>query len=390
MEKFKKIMRPKYRFHIELYDEHIDINGKIKASGIKFDKLEEHWLYNKNGWQVEAKDLEKLGLPLVESDQEIDVQDKNIYRFPKITLPRQKMDLLKDKYNCKVIRDITKADISIVSLKLFDTLLERTWANSIPYQSLFQVVKWMKADKNAFTDLATAKIQEFLNETPTFSMIDFKVNKHWNVSYSSNPKLYDEINKYMVDEDLNNEEGSDWILPKKSAEAFNNLLQSTSQIVFDTDISNIIDGELAVIENDKYEDIEKMILSTDIDNRSLAVEMMANCNIEKSFDVVSGLYYWKYDWFKNTNNWNSVNVKAMRNRLKAYEGVHNTSTIYSFNNYLSLLAKDRKLTRFAVDRSRQQLLNTLLGPIVGDSSDIFKVDLDNLYIVDKIEENINE
>ena len=182
----------------------------------------------------------------------------------------------------------------------------------------------------------------------------------------------------------------DWILPKKSAEAFDNLLQSTSQIVFDTDISNIIDGELAVIENDKYEDIEKMILSTDIDNRSLAVEMMANCNIEKSFDVVSGLYYWKYDWFKSTNNWNSVNVKAMRNRLKAYEGVHNTSTIYSFNNYLSLLAKDRKLTRFAVDRSRQQLLNTLLGPIVGDSSDIFKVDLDNLYIVDKIEENINE
>lgn len=380
-------MRPKYKFNISLYDEHIDSNGKIKASAIEFFKIEEQWLYNKNGWQVETEDLEKLGLPIVDPDQEIDLQDKKIYRFPKITLPRQKMDLIKDKYNCKVIRDITKADISIVSLKLFDALIERTWASSIPYQSLFQVVKWLKADKNAFTDLATVKIQEFLNETPTFSMIDFNVNKHWN---GSNPKLYDEVNKYMADEDLNNEEGSDWILPKKNAEAFNNLLQSTSQIVFDTDISNIIDSELAVIENDKYEDILKMIESTDIDNRSLAVEMMANCNIEKSFDVVSGLYYWKYDWFKNTNNWNSVNVKAMRNRLKAYEGVHNTNTIYSFNNYLSLLAKDRKLTRFAVDRSRKQLLNTLLGPIVGDSSDIFKVDLDNLYIVDKIEENVNE
>jgi hypothetical protein len=380
-------MRPKYKFNIYLYDEHIDSNGKIKASAIEFNKVEEQWLYNKNGWQVEAEDLEKIGLPVVESDQEIDLQDKKIYRFPKITLPRQKMDLIKDKYNCKVIRDITKADICIVSLKLFDTLLERTWASSIPYQSLFQVVKWMKADKDAFTDLATAKIQEFLNETPTFSMIDFKVNKHWN---GSSPKLYDEVNKYMIDEDLSNDEGNDWILPKKSAEAFNNLMQSTSQIVFDTDISNIIDSELAVIGNDKYEDIRKMIESTDIDNRSLAVEMMANCNIEKSFDVVSGLYYWKYEWFKSTNNWNSVNVKAMRNRLKAYEGVHNTNTIYSFNNYLSLLAKDRKLTRFAVDKSRKQLLNTLLGPIVGDSSDIFKVDLDNLYIVDKIEENVNE
>ncbi len=380
-------MRPKYKFNIFLYDEHIDTNGKIKASAIEFNKVEEQWLYNKNGWQVEAEDLEKLGLPVVESDQEIDLQDKKIYGYPNINLPRQKMYLIKDKYNCIVIRDITKADICIVSLKLFDTLLERTWASSIPYQSLFQVVKWMKADKNAFTDLATAKIQEFLNETPTFSMIDFKVNKHWN---GSNPKIYDEVNKYMADEDLNNDGGNDWILPKKSAQAFNNLMQSTSQIVFDTDISNIIDSELAVIGNDKYEDIRKMIESTDIDNRSLAVEMMANCNIEKSFDVVSGLYYWKYEWFKNTNNWNSVNVKAMRNRLKAYEGVHNTNTIYSFNNYLSLLAKDRKLTRFAVDKSRKQLLNTLLGPIVGDSSDIFKVDLDNLYIVDKIEENVNE
>ena len=93
-------MRPKYKFSIDLYDENIDSNGKIKASAIKFDKIEEQWLYNKNGWQVEPEDLEKLGLPLVEHDQEIDLQDKKIYRFPKITLPRQKMDLIKDKYNC--------------------------------------------------------------------------------------------------------------------------------------------------------------------------------------------------------------------------------------------------------------------------------------------------
>ena len=49
--------------------------------------------------------------------------------------------------------------------------------------------------------------------------------------------------------------------------------------------------------------------------RSIALEMLANCNVNKSFDVVSGLYYWwHYDWCKNTNNWNTVNVKALRNR----------------------------------------------------------------------------
>lgn len=380
-------MRPKYKFHIDLYDEHIDSNGKIKPSAITYAKLDEQWLYKRTGWQIEQKDLENLGLPLVEKDQEIDLQDKKIYRFPNITLPRQKMDLMKDKYNCKVIRDVTKADISIVSLKLFDTILERTWASSIPFQSLFQIVKWMKTDKNAFTDLATIKIQEFLNETPTFSMIDFKVNKHWS---GSNPKLYDDINKYIVDEDLNDEEGSDWILPKKSADAFNNLLISTSQIVFDTDISNIIDSELAVIENDKYEEIVQMVTSIDIENRTLALEMLANCNIEKSFDVVSGLYFWHYDWIKSTNNWNTVNVKAMRTRLKSYEGGHNYDNVYSYNKYIKTLTKDRKLTKFAIDKTRSLFLTKCLDRMVGPSAEVFKVDLENLVLKEKYNNSIDE
>ena len=133
-----------------------------------------------------------------------------------------------------------------------------------------------------------------------------------------------------------------------------------------------------------------MITSTDIDNRSLAVEMLSNCNIEKSFNVVSGLYFWHYEWFKSTNNWNSVNVKSMRTRLKAYEGNHNHTGIWSFNSYLNALMKDRKLTRFAVDRTREKLMNTLMDPIVGKGSQVFKVDLENLYIADEIEKMIDE
>jgi hypothetical protein len=39
-----------------------------------------------------------------------------------------------------------------------------------------------------------------------------------------------------------------------------------------------------------------MIMSNDIENRSLALEMISNCNISKSYDVVSGLYFWNWDW----------------------------------------------------------------------------------------------
>ena len=46
-----------------------------------------------------------------------DIQDKLLYRYPNLTLPRSKVDLLKDKYNVKVIRDRTKADYKIISKK---------------------------------------------------------------------------------------------------------------------------------------------------------------------------------------------------------------------------------------------------------------------------------
>ena len=76
--------------------------------------------------------------------------------------------------------------------------------------------------------------------------------------------------------------------------------------------------------------------------------------------------------------------------MKGYEGGHNTSNIYSFNAYLNQLAKDGKLTRFAVDKTREKLLNTLMGNIVGPAAGVFKVDLENLYIADEIKSKIND
>ena len=180
------------------------------------------------------------------------------------------------------------------------------------------------------------------------------------------------------------------VVEDKNKNAYETFINTKSEIVFDTDILDLIDSELAVLSDDQYDNIENMLTSSDRDNRTLAVEMIANCNVEKSFNVVSGLYWWHYDFFKDTNNWNSVNVKSLRSRMKDYEGGHNTSNIYSFNAYIRNLAKDGKLTRFAVDKTRKLLMNTLLNNLCGDSSDVFKVNLENLYIADEIENMINE
>ena len=48
---------------------------------------------------LDANDLKEFGLVL-EDKKTINLQDKTVYRFPKLNLPRQKFELLKEKYNC--------------------------------------------------------------------------------------------------------------------------------------------------------------------------------------------------------------------------------------------------------------------------------------------------
>ena len=156
----------------------------------------------------------------------------------------------------------------------------------------------------------------------------------------------------------------------------------------DGQLLDIIDEDLAVIDNTQYDQIENMIKSSDRDNRNMAVEMIANCNINKSFDVVSGIYWWHYDWFKDTDHWNSVNVKAMRQQLKDYEGGHSNSGIWSYNAYIERLANDGKLTKFAVDKTREKLMKDFLGSYVGPTANVFSVDLDNLKLKEKFETQV--
>ena len=382
-------MKEKYKLEINAYDENWNDKNQLKQTAINFSKSDCMWLTSNDKWELEPKDLVSLSLPMVTNIENLSLQDKKIYRFPKLDLPRQKVDLLKEKYNCKVIRDPSKADVSVVSYKLFNTIFDREWNSSITYKQAFDILVYMK-EKSILSDLAVVKLQNFLQMAPANSMVTFNIRKHWNQSDVAKSLILNDLDHWIATSGNTGLGNSDWVLKKENYKIFEDLRNNTSLMVYDSQICNIIDAELAVIENTEYDNIKNMITSADMENRSLTIEMLANCNIEKSFDVVSGLYYWHYDWFKNTTNWNSVNVKTMRNRLKAYEGNHCTSNIWSYNRYLTKLADDGKLSRFAVDKTRKYILEKLMGKMVGPESEVFKIDLENLYIADELNSKIND
>tara|TARA_R110002126_G_scaffold267957_3_gene411412 strand:+ start:276 stop:1400 length:1125 start_codon:yes stop_codon:yes gene_type:complete len=366
----------------KIYNIHINYNNltsseKLGEGSITVSEdTERFYLTDKSdGWHINSEDIKNAGLSNLFSNTNIDLQDKKIYRFPNLRLPRQKVDLLKEKYNVKVIRDIDKADVHIISVKTIEKLLNTHWGNITTFKEFFRVIRKM-IDENLVSGEEYKRLQLLVNDMDKESMVYFNRNSY----YGNNDvirRISGKISRFS-------EGGVTWkkgiFINTDNVKHYNNIINSNKQVVSDLDISNIIDSELAVIDNTQFDDVHAMLTSDDKENTALAVEMLANCNIEKSFDVVSNLYFWNYDSFRYSTNWNTINVKSLRSRLTDYQGGHSTQQIWAFNKYIKLLKEDRKLTKWAIDNTRKLLLKTHLNHIVGKDASVFKVDLENIYL----------
>ena len=74
--------------------------------------------------------------------------------------------------------------------------------------------------------------------------------------------------------------------------------------------------------------------------------------------------------------------------MTKYSGGPQTSAIWTYNHYINLLIADNKLTKFAVDRTREKLYNNVLGSLVGSHADVFHVPLESLVIKNSLTEKI--
>ena len=369
-------------------------NNKVtsKLLGNAFT-LEEDGIYigNTESWQIEKELLLKV-LPY--SPQVLDVQDKKLYRWPHLDLPRQKVDLLKEKFNCKITRNQDKADIEVISLNTMRKMMDTCWHTSYTYSGMYDLLSFLKKSDSLTAD-ALVKCRDLLDAVPKESRIHITKKYCYNNQLSKDILEADKIvGNYLDDAKENNHSanGREIIVKgKENVDNYHRIINSSSQIVFDIEINNLIDKDLAVIANTELENIQQMITSSDRDNRSLALEMLANCNVNASFDVVSNIYFWQYDWLKDTNNWNTVNVKALRSKMKVFEGGGSLGNCYSFNIYIKNLIHHDKLTKFAIDNTREKMYKHIISPLVGDDRDdtVFHMPIESLQLRNNLIENIN-
>lgn len=355
-------------------------NGKERLGIGCFSLKEDGYYFGRSKSYIPNEEEINL-LNIITSDKTIDLQDKKVYRYPNLELPRQKVDLLKTKFNVKIIRDAELADIHIVSDKLILNLITNDWNKAVTYPQMFEVFNTLKQN-DELTESGLEKCKEFLSIIEKDAYIRIQVLKDYRYVSSVGDTIINKLSSFDYT-------GSrDMIIRDENLIIYNQLRAATALIVKDVEINKIISGDLAVINEEQFDQVSKMIQSADKDNRTLAVEMLANCNVEESLDIVSFLFFWYYDWFKDTNNWNNINVKTLRKRLEKFSGSKDNNRQWAYDHYIQLLQAENKLTDFIVKKTIKKMYDSVIKNTFGCKNNVFSIDLESIYLVDKFNNSI--
>ena len=102
-----------------------------------------------------------------------------------------------------------------------------------------------------------------------------------------------------------------------------------------------------------------MINSNDDQSSSLALEMMANCNVEASYDKIALIFAFYDHKLRYCSNWNHINVKSLRKTMKGVSSIDDRSG-HGFNNLVKHLHQKNVLTEFAVGAISNKMCKTIL------------------------------
>ena len=307
------------------------------------------------------------------------LKDSSFYRTPKLALPQTKMQLLKEKYNIKVIRDKSKADYIITSYSYIENAFLYNW----------QSIHKAKDVKDIYLD----RIKNYLSSTTLHNIIEFldhviaqdgyiKIHLDWPYSFKTQSKTsfksLDDLDafKYATIKDYN---------------VINFMLNNANNIIFDKDMLDFCNEDSITLTNEDCMSISKMIKSSDEVTIALALEMMANCNIQKSYDKIALIFAFYYDIIRYATNWNTVNVKSLRKKMKDVPKV-DTRNLYvnAFNNLVKHLHLNNYLTKFAVGAITNKICNTSLQHCgLTDKDSVFDLNVKNLKIKNQYIESEN-
>ena len=304
----------------------------------------------------------------------IDLTDKKIFRYPKLSLPRNKVDNLKTKYNLSVTRSPEDADYKIISLEYVKSLVDRKWHDTV---MLSKFKEYYESTKSYWDQ---ANIENFFNSINDIEEVAITVRNELGWGQRNLPQ-YDIVNK-LTESDSSVEYF--YVDDEKHIED----IQNANDLILDVHLASLTLEDSVVLSHEDYENITRMIKSNSKDDITIALELLANCNIEKSMDIVALIFYNNHGILKDmSNNWNSVNVKALRKRLNNFIP-YGQKNVHYYDRLVKCLLAEKSLTEFAFKIISIDMLGHLTTSVGFNSESVFDVKLSDIRLKPEFQERL--
>ena len=306
------------------------------------------------------------------------LQDAKIYRFPKLTLPREKVKVICDKYKAKVVRDIDNSDIAIVSQKYLSGMCDHLW-HQPKFNSKDEAFIWYKevVGTGIFEKEVIEKLDLFFHQLPEDAVTIWGSDYY----YGNLTPSVDDFVKSLEKTDNYNSRGYTHYIKQSVVPHYLNILKHESILVWDTEINKLATSDSVVLTEEHYTNIIKMVQSSDKDNAAVGLEIMANCNIEESHTFLSLLFYFHTNSLKDCKSWNHVNFKALKTKFNKYINSYGFHYVGAFDQIIKYLIEDKALTQFAVNVIANSLFKNIFQNNYGvKANSVFEIDPSSLIL----------
>lgn len=356
-------------------------NNIVKKEDIHFEHIG-LFLENRSNFNWNDPITEYLKIISIDT---FDIQDKSFYRYPKLTLPRNKMQILSDKYNTKIVRNPDKADYKIMSEKLIESLLDRSWQCAHKCDVLIGLSKILN-NSMLVENSAKQKINDFINNNSDCVLI-IESNFYYNRNPNSINTLLNTCDKYINDS-RNADTRYAHYVSNKNVKYYLDIKKSDN-LLLDSDISRICTEDSVTLDEEAYRRLEEMLKSSDRDNQKMALETMANCNYQTSKSYIALLLYFYSQDIKDCGIWNSINVNALKKEFTNYIFQPDFYRTWAYDNLVKKLTEDDILTEFTVGEVIKNVFDKVLKSTFGVNSDsVFEISMSNIKLKDKYKDKI--
>ena len=279
-----------------------------------------------------------------------------LYFLKGVTIPRVKMKNLAVDYKIKTVRDINEATHIFGSSNTFDKITDSTWEYKIDTEEFKTFMLLAKDYMDVFkyeriqTALEFYTLPVVLTDHNTLHNVICCNSLPFDYTYDFNE--YDRYSNRFVVLSADQKDNYEFII--------NKTLYDESALLLH------LNGDAAIeIDNQMFESLNEMFNSSDRDNWTLAMEIMANCHYDKSLLYLELLFCDHSYKITDTKTKSHVNFKSLLSFLgKSYS--YNTSV----DDIMNSLKKHNKFTKENLD-----IILKLHGAVIQNGGDTtyFKV-----------------